>query len=33
MIEPTESESLCEVDKFIDALMTIRKEIAEVENG
>ena len=33
MIEPTESESLCEVDKFIDALLTIRKEIAEVENG
>ena len=33
MIEPTESESLSEVDKFIDALLTIRKEIAEVENG
>ena len=33
MIEPTESESLCEVDRFIDALLTIRKEIAEVENG
>ena len=33
MIEPTESESLCEVDKFIDALLTIRKEISEVENG
>ena len=33
MIEPTESESLCEVDKFIDALISIRKEIAEVENG
>ena len=33
MIEPTESESLCEVDKFIDALLTIRREIAEVENG
>ena len=33
MIEPTESESLCEVDKFIDALLSIRKEIAEVENG
>ena len=33
MIEPTESESLCEVDKFIDALLTIRKEITEVENG
>ena len=33
MIEPTESESLCEVDKFIDALLAIRKEITEVENG
>ena len=33
MIEPTESESLCEVDKFIDALLSIRREIAEVENG
>ena len=33
MIEPTESESLCEVDKFINALLVIRKEIAEVENG
>ena len=33
MVEPTESESLCEVDKFIDALLTIRKEITEVENG
>lgn len=32
MIEPTESESLCEVDKFIDALLIIRNEIAEVEN-
>ena len=33
MIEPTESESLCEVDKFVDALLAIRKEVAEVENG
>ena len=33
MIEPTESESLCEVDRFIDALLSIRKEIAKVENG
>ena len=33
MIEPTESESLCEVDRFIDALLAIRKEISEVENG
>ena len=33
MIEPTESESLCEVDRFIDVLLAIRKEISEVENG
>ena len=33
MIEPTESESLCEVDRFVDALLAIRKEISEVENG
>ena len=33
MIEPTESESLYEVDKFIDALLTIREEISEVEKG
>ena len=33
MIEPTESESLCEVDRFINALLAIRKEISEVENG
>ena len=33
MIEPTESESLAEIDRFIDALLTIREEIAEVERG
>lgn len=33
MIEPTESESLEELDKFIDALIVIRQEIANVENG
>ena len=33
MIEPTESESLREVDRFVDALLTIRKEISEIENG
>ena len=33
MIEPTESESLCEVDRFTDTLLAIRKEISEVENG
>jgi len=33
MIEPTESESLLEIDRFCDALIQIRKEIAEVESG
>ncbi len=33
MIEPTESESKEELDKFIDALLTIRAEIAEIESG
>lgn len=33
MIEPTESESLEELDKFIDAMITIRQEIAKVESG
>jgi len=29
MIEPTESENLAEIDRFCDALISIRKEIAE----
>lgn len=33
MIEPTESESLEELDKFINAMIAIRKEIANVESG
>ena len=33
MIEPTESESLAELDRFCEALLTIREEIAEVEAG
>lgn len=33
MIEPTESESKAELDRFIDALLTIREEIAELERG
>ncbi|KAI1162077.1 glycine dehydrogenase [Nemania serpens] len=33
MIEPTESESKEELDRFIDALISIRKEIREVEEG
>jgi glycine dehydrogenase len=33
MIEPTESESKAELDRFCDAMIAIRKEIAEVESG
>ncbi len=33
MIEPTESESLAEIDRFIEAMLTIREEIAEIERG
>ncbi|MDR0367651.1 MAG: aminomethyl-transferring glycine dehydrogenase [Bacteroidales bacterium] len=33
MVEPTESEPLSEVDRLCDALIQIRKEIAEIENG
>ncbi len=33
MIEPTESESLFELDRFCDAMIAIRAEIAEVESG
>jgi glycine dehydrogenase len=33
MIEPTESESKYELDRFIDAMIEIRKEIAAVEAG
>ena len=33
MVEPTESESKAELDRFIDALLTIRAEIAEIERG
>ena len=33
MIEPTESESLAELDRFCDALIQIRREIKEVEEG
>jgi len=32
MIEPTESESKAELDRFCDALLAIRKEIAAIEN-
>jgi glycine dehydrogenase len=33
MIEPTESESLYELDRFCDALIAIRGEIRDVEQG
>ncbi len=33
MIEPTESESLAEIDRFCEAMIAIRNEIREVENG
>ena len=33
MVEPTESESLQELDKFIDTMISIYKEIKEIENG
>ena len=33
MIEPTESESVTELNRFCDALISIREEIAEIETG
>jgi glycine dehydrogenase len=33
MVEPTESESRYELDRFCDAMIAIRKEIARVESG
>ena len=33
MVEPTESETLEELDRFIDAMIAIRGEIAKVEQG
>jgi glycine dehydrogenase (decarboxylating) len=33
MIEPTESESKKEIDRFIDSMIVIRKEITAVETG
>jgi len=33
MVEPTESESKRELDRFCDAMIAIRKEIAAVESG
>lgn len=33
MVEPTESEDLAEINRFCDAMINIRKEIKEVEDG
>jgi glycine dehydrogenase len=33
MVEPTESESKAELDRFCEAMLAIRQEIAEVESG
>lgn len=33
MIEPTESEDKAELDRFCDALLSIRAEIKDIENG
>ncbi|MEV7575522.1 aminomethyl-transferring glycine dehydrogenase [Pseudarthrobacter sp. NPDC089323] len=33
MVEPTESEDLAEIDRFIEAMITIRKEIDQVAAG
>jgi glycine dehydrogenase len=33
MIEPTESESKAEIDRFCAAMIAIRREIAEIESG
>jgi len=33
MVEPTESESLTELDRFINAMQAIRREIGKVEKG
>ena len=33
MVEPTESETLAELDRFINAMIAIRGEIAKVESG
>ncbi len=33
MVEPTESESLKELDRFVEAMISIKREIEEIENG
>jgi glycine dehydrogenase len=33
MVEPTESESKAELDRFCEAMISIRQEVAEIESG
>ncbi len=33
MVEPTESEDLAELDRFVDAMVAIREEIRQIESG
>jgi len=33
MVEPTESEPLSELNRFVDAMIAIRKEITAIEDG
>jgi glycine dehydrogenase len=33
MIEPTESEAKVELDRFCDAMIAIRKEVSDIQNG
>src|SRR5215218_811010 len=33
MVEPTESEDLAELDRFCEAMISIRKEVREIEEG
>jgi glycine dehydrogenase len=33
MVEPTESEPLIELDRFVEAMIAIREEITEIEEG
>lgn len=33
MVEPTESEDKAELDRFCDAMISIRQEISDIEEG
>jgi glycine dehydrogenase len=33
MVEPTESEPIAELDRFVEAMLSIRAEIADIESG